>query len=108
MDKNIRQKNFGRDFRKVKKIILSFINIRFFLPLNDIFVYIDIMKLNDFIRSVSDRFPGNFAIFFIPWIGSSIRLLKQNLIRKLANGVGKDSSEMVINLINVIIIIHGA
>ena len=50
---------------------------------------------------------GHFSIFVIPWIGSSIRLIKRNLIRKLANGVGKDNSEMVINLTNIIII-HGA
>ena len=62
------------------------------------------MQLDDFIRSIFDRFPSNFAIFVIPWIRSSIKLLKRNLIRKLVNGVGKDSSEMVINLINVIII----
>ena len=80
----------------------------YILPLDEIFVYIDIPELTDFIRSVSNRFPDNFAIFVIPWIGSSIRLLKRNLIRKLVDGVGNDSSEMVINLINVIIIIHGA
>ena len=107
-DKNIPPKFFGCDFRQVEKIILSFIIILYFLPIGEIFVYIDILHLNDFIRSVSDHFPDNFAIFFIPWIGSSIRLLKRNLIKKIANGVGKDSSEMVINLINIIIIIHGA
>ena len=72
------------------------------------FVYTYIPELNDFIRSISDRFPDNFAILFIPRIESSIILLIRSLIREFSNGIGKGSSKMVINLINVAIISEGA
>ena len=101
MNKHNSPKKIRHNFRKAKKIFLSLINLWHLLPLDGSFVYTYILKLNDFIRGVSNHFPGNLIVFVIPRIGYSIILLKQSLIREIANGIGKGSSKMVINLINV-------
>lgn len=66
-------------------MLLSIIDILLILPLDDSFLHTYILEPNYFIKSVSNSFPDNFTIFFIPRVGCSIIFLVRSIIRELSN-----------------------
>ena len=91
MNKNIPPKVSRLNFRKVK------------LPFHRNSVHFFFQALR-FFRSISNCYARNFTIVIIKMVGIFIVLFIRDLARKLVNGIGKDCSQIVVDVLNVMTI----